>query len=298
MPDPQTPPENAGSKVEESPEEARQRAQLATALVVVLGAASLASVYWSKIAVVTGLLTLVAWLSLPSLPRARKTLLYSILAVSVLASTAGFFRFVLLEAIPGVIAGGQAAVSKHTIAYLRIVVAAQDRFREHAPIDPDKDGIGSAGTFAELSGLGPLRQGTQLPISPLHLKPEQLQRSPQGELIAEGAYLFQLCLPLKAGGFSADPNADFDEELAERRYLLYAWPRGQDSGAPNEAYFADEHETIRVLDGAGSPGESSLVGPLAAPSCDVALPGGQLAARFRPWKDKLPRAALPGDPRP
>ncbi|MEN9577836.1 MAG: hypothetical protein RJA70_845 [Pseudomonadota bacterium] len=269
--------------------------KLATQRVLVLGIAALCSVYWTKLSLVTALLTLIAWLSLPAaLPRQARRLLQATLLISAIASGVGFLRFVLVEAVPGVIAGGQASVTKHTIAYLRTVIAAQDRWREHAPIDHDRDGIGSAASFGELSGLRAPRGGSALSPPPFHLKPEQLQRSPRGELVAEGAYLFQLCLPLKGGGFSADSDADRDDELAERRYLLYAWPRKHEAGSPRQAYFADEHETILVSDELTT-GEDAMIGTLAAPACDSALPGGALAGRFRPWKDKAPRAELPGD---
>ncbi len=261
-------------------------------------------VVWSKLSVVTGFLALVVGLSLPRLSGPAKLRAWGMLWLAVACSTVGFFRFVLDEAIPGVIAGGQAAVSKHTVAFLRTIVTAQDKLRQAATMDHDGDGIGSAARLSELSGLSPLRNGATLEIPALALKPEQLLTGKAEsdetavapapgvrELVANGAYLFQLCLPTPDGGFSADRNAKIDEERAERHYLLYAWPRSGDPGAPSDVYFSDEHEALAVFDDQ----RALFRGTLNPPDCNAAQAGSPTASLFRAWKDKQPRTTLPGD---
>jgi hypothetical protein len=253
-----------------------------------------ASLLWTKLAPAAGFLTLVAWLALPKLETRARRLAYLALSAATLLSMVGFTRFVLSEAIPGVIAGGQAAATKQALAFARSVITAQDHVRQTAALDHDGDGVGSAVGLPALAGLRPLRNGSWLKPSPLYLRKDQIVDSPEGPLVRNGAYLYKLCLPTRAGKFVANPQPeDVDDEAAEKRYLLYAWPSVFGAGGPKQALFLDEHEAILVLD-PDEEGRARYHGISNSPPCDTALEGSD----WNPWKDKQPRTTLPGGPKP
>jgi hypothetical protein len=80
-----------------------------------------------------------------------------------------------------------------------------------------------------------------------------------------------------------------DDELAERRYVAYAWPSGRAPGL-ERAYFIDEHE--RILSAPSHKGVR--FSREHAPSCDDAL-REPTKNDWRPWRGKKPRPGLPGD---
>ncbi len=252
-----------------------------------------ASVVFSKLALPAGFLVLVVWLSLPKLENSgqRRRINLTLLGAAILACVA-FLRFVLDEAIPGVIAGGRAAATKHAIAFARSIVVAQDHARQNPLFDPDSDGIGSAVPFTILAGMASADSSAPMPDTPtpLFLRRDQLVDSADGQLVREGAYLFKLCLPVVGGGFAAaGTGAQFDAEAAERHYLLFAWPHSFGAGGPKESLFLDEHERILTL-GADANGNPRYQGTTQTPPCSDALDGDWVQ-----WKDKQARKDLPGD---
>lgn len=264
-----------------------------TARLAAILALCAASIPFSKLAPVAGFLLLVVWVSMPRLEAVQRRRVLAGLLAATLLVTAGFFRFVLHEAIPGIVAGGQAAATTRAIAFMRTIVAAQDHARTHAAIDPDGDGIGSAVGLSALAGLSPLRGGARFERPPLALNPEQLEHSAAGEIVKQGAHYFKLCLPVLGGGFASNPDpAAVDDEVAERRYLLYAWPHTESVGAPIENVFVDEHERVLLL-GLDAEGRAPYQGSREGPPCSAALDGG-----WATWKEKQPRASLPGDRTP
>jgi hypothetical protein len=111
-------------------------------------------------------------------------------------------------------------------------------------------------------------------------------------MIRDGAYLYKLCLPVKGGGFATNPEpATIDEEAAERRFLLYAWPSVFGAGGPKQCLFLDERETILVLE-ADDAGRARYHGVANSPPCAAAL----TESGWTPWKEKKPKTALPGAP--
>jgi hypothetical protein len=112
----------------------------------------------------------------------------------------------------------------------------------------------------------------------------ELVPSPLGPAARSGAYLYTVCLPVRGGGLSAASGLAVDEEAAERRFVAFAWP--SIPGPFESAFSIDEHENIRVVE---LPRPRSTVRPFAA-SCAEAegLP-------WKVWKNKTPRADLPGD---
>lgn len=243
------------------------------------------SIAWPKLAPWFAFMVLVIGLSIPKLEGSRRTLVWSLLWASALISSVAFMRFVLEYAVPGVIAGGKAATAKHAIAFARTLVSAEDHARSFALFDPDADGVGSALELPALAGLGLTRGGKQLDAPPLALRPEQVKDTASGPAVEEGGYLFQICLPLGNGRFSAAPGSNaVDEETAERNYVLYGWPATNTPGSPVQALTVDADERIQVT---SADGPRRYFGPDNGPDCSASV-------RDPGWKEwKGPRAALP-----
>jgi hypothetical protein len=262
-------------------------------LLVVLAAVG---VWETRLSLVAGFLTLMAIVSrgLRAESGARKGWAWTLVALSLTLSLAGFLRFVIAEAIPGVIAGGRAAAEKHAVAYLRTIVAAEDYMRRSAHKDHDRDGVGSAGSLAELAGRLPRPASNGMDQNPLYVTADQWL--PQSGFIASGAYIYRVCLPAVGGGWvdpgSSEPAALVDQERAEREYLVYGWPKTWSAGSPTAVYVSDAYEAIRVMDGPTPiAGSTRYAGENASAPCDLATIDGN----FKPWNKKTPRSSLPGD---
>lgn len=237
---------------------------------------------WPVLALPAAFASLLGWLALrlPSrqdLPWPRLWLV-----LGTLGAALGMLRFVVQEAVPGIVGGGRRAVEDQVVSRLRDVLFAEDAMRRGGWIDPDRDGVGSAAFLSELCGGEPLRGQAPRETPVLHCG--ELEASALGPAARLGAYLYAVCLPLASGGWSARPGDALDEEAAERRFVAYAWPGGDSPFS--SAYFIDEHENIRVSPAGALRGEP--------PRCDAALTGPPWPA----WKDKKPRAELPGDTEP
>jgi hypothetical protein len=210
-----------------------------------------------------------------------------LVAVSCALSAVGLLRFVLEEAIPGVLAGGRAAIEKQAVSYCRTLVTAQDHARSKAYFDPDRDGVGSALALDELAGLAPLPTGNPLSEPPLALAQGEFRETALGPAVRQAGYLVAVCLPALDGTFSR-AAAERDPERAEREFRIFAWPETLGAGSPTTAYFADANETILELPGSASP---RYVGATRPPACDAVTQDGD----WQRWKDKAPRDELPGD---
>ncbi|HEX2736109.1 MAG TPA: hypothetical protein VHM70_31125 [Polyangiaceae bacterium] len=205
------------------------------------------SLIWTQAAPAVGFLVLVVGLSLPKMTGSERRWAWGLLWASALIACVAFVRFVLVQAIPGVIAGGKAAASKHAIAFARGLVVAQDHARETAANDPDHDGVGSALTLAALAGLAPLPDGKVLDKPPLAVRPDQVKDTPLGDAIEQGGYYFALCLPDQKGALvGAVDLAKVDAKAAEHRYLIYGWPVSNSAGSPVQALAVDADERIMV----------------------------------------------------
>jgi hypothetical protein len=229
---------------------------------------------------IVGLIT-VGWAGARALSR-------GLLAGAIALSTFSLFRFVTEEAIPGVLAGGKAAIEKEAVGYCRTLVTAEDHARTAGYLDPDGDGIGSALGFEELSGMVAVPGGAQLAEPPLALERSELRETALGVAVRQAGYLIALCLPSKGGGFSRNA-ADRDPERAEREYRLFAWPEALGPGSPKTAYFVDAREAILELPGTAE--QPRYVGSTRPPPCDAVTRDGD----WHPWNDKKPRDHLPGD---
>src|SRR5690606_8722499 len=105
-------------------------------------------------------------------------------------------------------------------------------------------------------------------------------------------YLFTVCIPKASGGFTAHPGIAIDEERAERRFLAYAWPAAPSRGL-SEAYALDEHERILIAP-SNAQGSRARTGVDSPPPCDDVV-SESTRNDWKPWRDKKPRATLPGD---
>jgi len=244
------------------------------------------------LSVPAGVVILILALSFPieDAPELRRHAAVAV-AVAALATLAGLVRFAMSKAMLGIVETGQSITATTALSKLREVVSAEDAVRRTGAWDPDHDGIGSAGLVGALAGSIPMRPGAG-PVAPvLNRDFRQTIETKMGPAAFVDGYLFVVCLPTPSGGFTARPDDAVDDELAERRYVAYAWPSDV-AGGMSAAFFADEHERLLVIDpprGSAPP----FVGGGKPPACDAAL--GDRAAEWKPWRNKKPRERLPGD---
>lgn len=230
-----------------------------------------------------------------SLPRDRGPLVRTARVLLLFAAPflfAGLVRFTITEAVPGIVEGGRRALTGRSIAKLRVIGFTQDIAREQAVRDPDGDGIGSALLVQDLVGERTVRTPDGLPGG-MKLEIGEVVDIPAGRALIADGYYFIVYLPKRDGGFTTDP-AEVDEEAAERRWIAYAWPVADGHGERN-AVFINEHEMIRV-----HPGQTGarFIGSENPPPAESALSNGAASdgpAGWPAWKDKQPRATLPGD---
>lgn len=255
---------------------------------VLAAAAAIASIYFTKLGLFAMVGTFITWASLPraragELARERRLLL-----LAAVCSSVGFVRFLMVEAMPGIVAGGNRFTEQRAISRLREISFAEDSARRLAKYDPDRDGIGSAPLLGELTAELPLRGGQPLPVPLLESYPKQTVTA-LGPACEIGGYFLIVCVPRQGGGFTAQPGDAIDEELAERRLIAYAWPSGTAPGLES-AVALDQHEHIWL-----APSRKGLrFGAETPPTCDdVVAPATRDA--WKPWRGKQPRRTLPGD---
>jgi len=255
---------------------------------VLAAAAALASIYFTKLGLFALVGTFVAWASLPRRNASELKRERLLLALSAVASGIGFLRFLVLEAVPGIVAGGNRATEARAISRLREISFAEDGARRWARRDPDADGIGSALLLGELTGELEVRAQARLEPPLLESYPKQVQTA-LGPACEIGGYYFAVCVPKLGGGFTARPGESVDEELAERRLIVYAWPSGVAPGL-SSAIALDQHEHIWLAPATAG----RRLGSAAPPACDDVVAEGTRRA-WKPWQDKQPRRTLPGD---
>jgi hypothetical protein len=253
-----------------------------------VAAAAIASIYFTKLGLFAAVGTFIAWASLPKLPRAELRRERLLLMLAAFASLLGLCRFLVIEAIPGIVAGGNRFTEQRVISRLREILFAEDSARRIAAHDPDGDGVGSAALLGELTGELGLRRGNRLGRPLLESFPKQIDTAlgPASEI---GGYFLIVCLPKLGGGFTALPADAIDDEQAERRFIAYAWPNGNAPGL-DHAVMLDEHENIAL-----APAKPGLrQGAAAPPACDDAV-AESTRGEWKAWRQKNPRQTLPGD---
>jgi len=254
-------------------------------------AVALVSVVVTKLALFAAVASMLGFVSLPSEPRRAVRALRLCLAIGFVGATVGVFRFLVLEAMPGMVEGGTTATEQREVSRLREILFAEDAWRKNAFFDPDGDRVGSAGFLGELTGQIGVRGGARTDPAVLQNYPT-LVETRLGPAADVGGYLVIVCLPKRGGGFTALPTEAVDDERAERQFYAYAWPSKNGQGLTT-AYFLDEHERILLADSRETE-PRRLLGPDAPPSCtDVAE--ASTAGEWSVWRHKKPRASLPFD---
>lgn len=282
---------NADTPLRDAAEAGAELPRAVWVRVALLGAAGLLSLVVTKLALFAAVGALLGYVSLPQRPRRTVRALQGGLLLAGACATIGVFRFLMLEAVPGMVEGGTTATEQRVVSRLREILFAEDAWRKNAFHDPDGDHVGSAGLLAELSGQLGVRGGARTDPAVLQNYP-QLVDTPLGPAAEIGGYLVIVCLPQRGGGFTARPSDAIDDERAEREFRAYAWPAQRGQGLTT-AYFLDEHERILLADSRESE-PRRLLGFDAPPSCDdVSAPNS--AGDWRVWRHKLPRATLPFD---
>ena len=235
------------------------------------------------------------FLAFVALPSERPPSFTWLTAAAGVLATVGFLRFLVVEAMPGIVQGGTRATENTAVSKLRQILFAQDSLRKKAAIDPDGDGVGSAGLLAELSGFDGLRGGARLQPPVLEHLAAPIETS-IGAAVELGGFLFAVCLPKMGGGFTAEAGVAIDEEAAERRFLVYAWPAADRRGLTH-AFFMDEHERILYASSGVHRGKARRLGADAPPPCDDAI-AAESSAAWQVWRNKQARRVLPGDRAP
>lgn len=263
-------------------------------LTLLAGATALASAIDPRGAVFALLLNCIALAALPSQvgrgpDRRARFELYTLLGALCL-NLLSVGRFVVREAMPGISEARAREESARAVSRLREILFAEDALRRLAAIDPDGDGVGSAGLLGELSGTAPARGRSAILHPPLAERFAPRTGTSEGPALEEGGFLYIVCLPRAEGGYTARPSDPIDEERAERNWFAYAWP-ATDGGAITSTFFIDQHEAIRETRGNGP---APWAGPYRAPPCDAAIHPSSRDL-FVPWRGKIPRTELPGD---
>jgi hypothetical protein len=259
--------------------------------VALLSLAAVLSIFVTKLALFAAVGVLLGFVSLPAEPASRARALRLVLAAAGACAMFGVFRFLVLEAVPGMVEGGTSATEQRVVSRLREILFAEDALRRNAFVDPDGDHVGSAEFLGEMTGEIGLRGGEPMTTPVLESFPRLIDTK-LGPAADVGGYFVIVCLPKRGGGFTANPSDAVDDERAERSFYAYAWPSEGGRGL-EAAYFLDEHERILRADSSES-APRRLIGVDAPPACDdVSAP--TTVADWSVWRHKQARVKLPFD---
>src|SRR5688572_8705666 len=151
-----------------------------------LAVAAVAGIWLTRLS----LFTLIAsFLAFVALPRAGRKVPLTLVAVAAAASVLGFVRFLVREAVPGIVQGGTFATQDAAVSRLRELLFAEDSLRRLASIDPDGDRIGSAAFIDEMTGRAGLRGAARLVPPVLERYPES-RPTALGPAVEINGYLF------------------------------------------------------------------------------------------------------------
>ena len=264
---------------------------LRLALFFFVAALGVASSFETRLSVFAFLLLVIAWAAQIRFEHSQKRWLRAALVVGSLAVSVGLYRFILIEALPGIIDARARASSSRAVSFLREILFAEDALRRYAFFDADGDHVGSSGRLGELTGstAGPAR--TKISTPPLELRYAPHVQTRSGPALELEGYLILVCVPAAGGGFTAQPDEAVDEERAEREWIAYAWPARLDAPVQT-SFFIDQHERILESTNQTTTG-LRLLGQARVPSCDDAL-AEPTQVHYRPWKGKTARESLPG----
>jgi prepilin-type N-terminal cleavage/methylation domain-containing protein len=178
-------------------------------------------------------------------------------------------------AIPNLLSARIGSNETAAIATLRELISAQSQFQARALADGDNDGIGEAGTFAELSAGVGVRFGSTV-VTPAVLSSSFRSLNASGE-VARSGYQYRVYLPGAGGtglgeiGGGGAPGG-IDPELAETTWCAYAWPTNYETTGVRTFFVNQGGEVIFAI-------EPSYDGPGNGPPAGAALrAGGNVAS--------------------
>ncbi|MFO1053282.1 MAG: hypothetical protein U1F36_13805 [Planctomycetota bacterium] len=166
------------------------------------------------------------------------------------------------------------ANESHAIATLKGISSAQSQLQASAAIDEDGDEVGEYGFFGELAATKDLRGRRTAAAPALRLAPPVLDASLgaiQRGCASRHGYLFRIYLPDAAGRALGEAEeggaggAAVDPQLAEQRWLAYAWPI--ENGITGKRVFAisDQGDVVSTRNEIGYSGYDNM------PAFDAAL---------------------------
>src|SRR5260221_1742027 len=155
-----------------------------------------------KLSLFAAVATLLGYVSLPAEPARRVRALKLALIASRPCATFGVFRFLVREAVPGMVEGGTSATEQRVVSRLREILFAEDALRRNQFVDPDGDHVGSAEFLGEMTGEIGLRGGAPMATPVLQNFPK-LVDTRLGPAAEVGGYLVTVCLPKPGGRFTA-----------------------------------------------------------------------------------------------
>jgi hypothetical protein len=208
--------------------------------------------------------------------------MWPMLWLAAAATLVGLTRFVYLDAVPGIVQGGEQAVMQRAVSHLREILRVEDAMRKLPLNDSDADGVGSAALIGELAGVIPARHGSVKQV-PLNKRFQSTVDTPIGPAAVIDGYAFAVCLKTQSGDYSAKPGSAFDEEASEREFVALAWPLD----ASRSAFAIDADDRIlarKNLD----PSRPTYAGQMHPPSCKTVATAAE-ADGWTPWRGKQPR---------
>lgn len=250
--------------------------QLRALLYSVIIAASIASIFYSRISIFITLLVVIALASLSRFESKWRPKFKLGLIVSLLLCVVAMARFIMVDALTGIVGARSLATNKKAVSMLREIYFAQDAFRRNQAIPLSGAELGAPALLTELSSTKSQRITQAMNVAPLASRFAPRIITKTGPAAALEGYLFLVCLPLKGGGFSATPGAEFIEEKGASRWGAYAWPGGIQTPSKG-SYFINEREEILAVKASADlanskrPEDYRFLGAERTPSCESAM---------------------------
>jgi prepilin-type N-terminal cleavage/methylation domain-containing protein len=172
-------------------------------------------------------------------------------------------------ALPNLLSARLSANETGAISTLRNVVSAQSQFQATSKADVDYDGMGEYGSFLELAGARPVREGTVGQagnLNPPVISTAFRNANANGE-VSKAGYLFKIFLPDNAGvGVCPDQTGSFatlDYDYAETTWCAYAWPANHGSSG-SRTFFVNQTGDLITSDNSLYSGTGCPLVPSAA----------------------------------
>ena len=152
--------------------------------------------------------------------RLRSRIAFAAIVASVVA--------IASTAVPNLLGANLNRNESAAIASLKNISSAQAQLQASGIADPEGNGQGRYGFFAEMAGKRSLRtaEGKDVFCDPAVLS-KSFGNTERG-LVHRGGYVFLMLLPAKGGGWVAEHEVgngrEVDPVLSETLWLCYAWP--------------------------------------------------------------------------